>query len=951
MIIVRPSNIELLVVMPAAGASAEKRKLSNGRVGLPWLSERMPGEFIATSGESDNIVAPLTDGIVARDKYDSGLDAVGIPEPPRAPPEIPDHGPAPIEIPTDTQPIIEDDSVSPKTRPEGSRPAMTEQDRRLSRAVTDLERLMREAIEVAMSAAAQGRPEDVTEALRDATDTIHRASIHSPRLEPLPKHPDDSALLENDHRDAETVSRLVLPRQPTVARVGVAPNLPPPSSAEIVVETPGMSTTSSTSYRGSTHPLPAPVAAVRTRRNTVQRTDTGPANMARKSVKPSRDYTLWTPEQFLTNEVGDNRRVSRKPRRPDTAWDVDERDLWKVKRERGYDRAYDPDLALEQKPDMDLRRRRGFNFGHHTRRQPIARKWSTLRKRFTATVACINTGFAGYIIGVYAGEVPKIQFQVVDPNHYIILGNVVLFVGLAVATFVFWPLPVLHGRKPYTIGALAIVLPLQFPQAIVVSSVRPPNDRAFLIGLLLSRLCTGIALGFANVNFFPTLLDLFGASLQSSNPHQELVLLDDVRRQGGGMGIWLGIWAWCFVGSIATGFLTGAGIIAHLNPQWGFYITCIVGIFIVLLNVMAPETRRSPYRRSFTEFIDEDEKLRRRIARGEIKLHLESEGPSWWGEEVWAGIRLNFKMLLQRGFFVLAAYLGWTYALVVLVIVLLGSLLSREYHWRPEFVGLGVFSLGVGALLAIPLSKAGIFSHERTKGPRTDSMTFERQITRSSHMVRRIVFMLVLPVAGAAYTASSPGSTVHASIPIVFAGFIGFFANLGIAECIGIVMETFDTSDLQPGVNSRHRFKSMASNVKRRRTNYSSFPRITAGIFVSQTIGFLLAAAATGIGGVMTRTLGSQTATAITAGVLLLLTLLLTMALWRFKQVQVIPNHAFGTRVGTVDWREEVDDFWKPVVIGNPSGKMRRMNMLELGHMSRWTEIRKLNNLIRPETR
>jgi hypothetical protein len=36
---------------------------------------------------------------------------------------------------------------------------------------------------------------------------------------------------------------------------------------------------------------------------------------------------------------------------------------------------------------------------------------------------------------------------------------------------------------------------------------------------------------------------------------------------------------------------------------------------------------------------------------------------------------------------------------------------------------------------------------------------------------------------------------------------------------------------------------------------------------------------------------------------------------------------------------------WKAVVIGNPSGKMRRMNILEMGKWSRWSEIRRLNKL------
>ena len=269
---------------------------------------------------------------------------------------------------------------------------------------------------------------------------------------------------------------------------------------------------------------------------------------------------------------------------------------------------------------------------------------------------------------------------------------------------------------------------------------------------------------------------------------------------------------------------------------------------------------------------------------------------------------------------------------------------------RPTGIGAGVSSIAIGALLATPLSKASLLSRERKKGPRTDSMTFERQVMWSSHLVRRIMFMLALPLGGLAYTLASPGIGVHYMCPIIFSGCIGFLSNLAIAECNGMVMEAFDTSDLQPGVNSKHRLQSMATVTKRRRTNYSSFPRVTAGIFCSQSIGFLLAAAATGIGGAMTRDVGAQISTGITASFLLFLTILLTMALWRYKSVQVIPKHALGTRIGTGEWTEEMKDPWfKPVVIGNPSGKFRRMNLLELGTQSRWTEIRKLNRLIKDD--
>ncbi|EOD47861.1 putative polyamine transport protein [Neofusicoccum parvum UCRNP2] len=520
-----------------------------------------------------------------------------------------------------------------------------------------------------------------------------------------------------------------------------------------------------------------------------------------------------------------------------------------------------------------------------------------------------------------AGEVPRIH----------------LYLGLAISTFFCWPLPLLHGRKPYTLGALAILLPLQFPQALVVGTQRDPGTYLYRLGLLLPRAFSGLALGLANINFVTTLLDLFGASLQANNPHEELVFVNDVRRHGGGMGLWLGIWAWSFLGSIAVGFMIGAVLINSVDPSWGFYIVVIMIASVLVLNVIAPETRRARFRRSAIDLVDpKSEYVYQRIVRGEIKLHISPDGPDWWGQEISAGIYLSLRMYFQLGFNVLAMYIAWIYAQFVLVIVLLGSLLSRDYRWHPQYVGAGVTSLAIGALLAIPLTKAGLFSRERTHGPRTDSMTFQRQITWTSHMTRRIIFTTLLPLAGLAYTLSSRGPPyLHPMLPITFAACIGFLSVLALAETHGLIMEAFDTCDLQPGANTRHRLQSMAEADRRRRTNYSSFPRVSAGFFAAQALAFLLAAAATWVGGVLTRHLGAQTSTGVVAGVLLLLTLALTAVLWRHSRVQVIPDDVMaGLRgdAGTEGWRRAVlgsadaekagtAEDWKPVVIGNPSGR------------------------------
>lgn len=58
--------------------------------------------------------------------------------------------------------------------------------------------------------------------------------------------------------------------------------------------------------------------------------------------------------------------------------------------------------------------------------------------------------------------------------------------------------------------------------------------------------------------------------LQSSRTVDEMVTPYDVRRHGGGMGVWLAFWGWCSVGSIALGFAVGAFIIDNSTVDWGF---------------------------------------------------------------------------------------------------------------------------------------------------------------------------------------------------------------------------------------------------------------------------------------------------------------------------------------------------------------------------------------------
>ncbi|OIW23615.1 hypothetical protein CONLIGDRAFT_686541 [Coniochaeta ligniaria NRRL 30616] len=131
-------------------------------------------------------------------------------------------------------------------------------------------------------------------------------------------------------------------------------------------------------------------------------------------------------------------------------------------------------LNLRGRSHVSLRGGQGFSLARSHPRQPVARDWSDARKRYVASVACISTALIGVLVGIYAGLVPSIQYYIVDLNHYAILGNVVFYFGLAIPSFFFWPLPLLHGRKPYILSSLVIAMPLLFPQAISVSQMRSP---------------------------------------------------------------------------------------------------------------------------------------------------------------------------------------------------------------------------------------------------------------------------------------------------------------------------------------------------------------------------------------------------------------------------------------------------------------------------------------------
>jgi hypothetical protein len=132
-------------------------------------------------------------------------------------------------------------------------------------------------------------------------------------------------------------------------------------------------------------------------------------------------------------------------------------------------------ISLRGRSHVSLRDIQGFSLARSHKRQPIARDWSPNRKRFVAAVACISTAVVGIILGIYAGLVPSIQYYIIDTSRIAIHGNTGCFAGLALPIFFLWPLPLLHGRKPYILSSLVVAMPLLFLQAIAINSQRLTN--------------------------------------------------------------------------------------------------------------------------------------------------------------------------------------------------------------------------------------------------------------------------------------------------------------------------------------------------------------------------------------------------------------------------------------------------------------------------------------------
>ena len=271
--------------------------------------------------------------------------------------------------------------------------------------------------------------------------------------------------------------------------------------------------------------------------------------------------------------------------------------------------------------------------------------------------------------------------------------------GMAIPTLFLWPLGVLHGRKPYVIFAISLLLPLQLPQALpllvsdmtfeyslsYLKQASADSTESYAVVMLFFRSISGVILGFANMSVLGTLTDMWGVDtgkccrggVYSPSEH----VMGQARRKlnrGGGLGAWLGLWAAVMIGGSGMGYCFGSLVSQSLHPSWGFWIVAIIGAKTAVMVIITSETRPPqliPRAGENQPYFGEGGIIPHDVyvtdlppqKKGEIHLFLNGNPPQWWWQEVWAGWLLMYEMCSQGGFLILLVFLVWAFGVVVML--------------------------------------------------------------------------------------------------------------------------------------------------------------------------------------------------------------------------------------------------------------------------------------------
>lgn len=419
-----------------------------------------------------------------------------------------------------------------------------------------------------------------------------------------------------------------------------------------------------------------------------------------------------------------------------------------------------------------------------------AQEWPARMKGYAAAVACLSTTTVGAVTGIYSGLSPMAHEDARDEDIWVALGNTWCFLGMALSTFLFWPLPSLHGRKPYILGGLATALVLLMIQSTMMAAESPHGIGGQREVFSIAWGVIGACFGVAGMNFYSTLLDLFGTSITTSHqPHAAKD--DDTRRTRNGVGVWQGLYSWSWISSLSLGFGIGEVIANYRPPVWRLHASTGLVFFTLVLNVLVPGTRRPSSKRAVTESragaAGPTESL-----IGEMMFRRVWKGLILGAQEVYHGALVSLEMLRQPGFLTLTLYAGWVYALAALTMLSLASLSSR-YSLASHHSGYVVFVMAAGAFISVPFHKGNPLTRPRYRDGAPGVVTGE-EAARASYSVRRVAIFVPLPLCAMGNAIASGGPPTSLSWAIALSGFIGFLSCLAVSECIALVLGAFDIS-------------------------------------------------------------------------------------------------------------------------------------------------------------
>ncbi|RAL09550.1 MFS transporter [Aspergillus homomorphus CBS 101889] len=305
------------------------------------------------------------------------------------------------------------------------------------------------------------------------------------------------------------------------------------------------------------------------------------------------------------------------------------------------------------------------------------KNWSLGYKAMGMTFLSYNTLIIVLYSTSYTSGIPQIGAEFGASNTVVTLGLTMYLIGLAIGSMFMAPLSELYGRKPVSIGCLAVFTILIVPCAVS------------------KNLATLIVCRFLGA--------LFGSVMISTAPGMVADLAHDDQRALA-MSIWsIGPLNGPVIGPIVGGFVT-----QYLGWRWMDWIALILSGVALLLSCILKET--------YEPII-----LQRKAAR----LRKETGDSRWWCRyDQKASLQELLKVNLSRPFVMAVTepicifwniYIAIVYGILYLCFTAYPIVFRQIRGWSLGLSGLAFLGIGIGCLVTIacePLIRRMINSHK-----------------------------------------------------------------------------------------------------------------------------------------------------------------------------------------------------------------------------------------------